>query len=88
MKTAGKSDLASSVMLAAGLNSHAQAMDAVDATVAAIRALTEAGTPVTIKGFGRFEMRDRSARNGRNPATGEAIQIPASRHLAFKAAKS
>lgn len=87
MKTASKSDIIDRVATDAGLTRSAAA-SAVDAAIAAIETLTEAGTPVTLKGFGRFEVRDRAARNGRNPATGEAIQIPASRHLAFKAAKS
>lgn len=44
-------------------------------------------TKVQITGFGTFETRRRSARMGRNPATGEAIQIEAKKYPAFKAAK-
>ena len=47
-----------------------------------------AGESVTIPGFGTFEVRERSARTGRNPQTGEAIDIAASRVPAFKAGKA
>ena len=43
---------------------------------------------VMIAGFGSFEVRNRPARNGRNPRTGEAVQVPASKAAAFKAGKA
>ena len=43
---------------------------------------------VQLLGFGTFEVRDRSARKGRNPQTGEEIDIPAARVPAFKAGKA
>lgn len=43
---------------------------------------------VQLVGFGTFEVRDRKARTGRNPQTGEEIKIPASRVPAFKAGKT
>ena len=46
-----------------------------------------AGGKVAISGFGTFEARRRKARTGRNPHTGEALDIPASRAPAFKAGK-
>lgn len=46
------------------------------------------GDVVRIHGFGTFEMKTRAARTGRNPATGEAIQIAESSTLHFKATKS
>ena len=46
-----------------------------------------AGRKVAISGFGTFEARARKARIGRNPHTGEALSIPASRAPAFKAGK-
>lgn len=46
-----------------------------------------AGGKVAISGFGTFEARGRKARVGRNPHTGEALDIPASRAPAFKAGK-
>lgn len=47
-----------------------------------------AGGKVQLVGFGTFEVRERAAREGKNPATGEAIQIPASKAPAFKAGKA
>ena len=46
-----------------------------------------AGEPVAIAGFGKFESKYRAARQGRNPATGETIQIAAKNQPTFKAAK-
>ena len=46
------------------------------------------GDEVTLFGLGKFEVRERAARNGRNPQTGEAITIPATKAPAFKAAKA
>ena len=46
------------------------------------------GQKVQIAGFGVFETKDREARPGRNPLTGENIQIPASRNPVFKAGKA
>lgn len=47
----------------------------------------DADREVSIAGFGKFETRRRKARQGRNPATGETIQIKATKVAAFKAAK-
>jgi DNA-binding protein HU-beta len=47
----------------------------------------DAGRDVSIAGFGKFETRRRSARTGRNPATGESIRIAAKKYPAFKAGK-
>ena len=47
----------------------------------------DAGGKVAIGGFGTFEARERVARAGRNPRTGESIEIAAKRYPAFKAAK-
>lgn len=46
------------------------------------------GEEVAIAGLGKFEVRERAARNGRNPQTGEAITIAASKTPAFKASKA
>ena len=61
---------------------------AVDAALEAIAGRLAAGESVTIPGFGTFEVRERGARAGRNPRTGEAIEIAASRSAAFKAGKA
>jgi DNA-binding protein HU-beta len=47
----------------------------------------DAGRKVAVSGFGTFETRNRKARQGRNPATGETIQIKATTYAAFKPAK-
>ena len=46
------------------------------------------GEKVQVLGFGTFALRERKSRRGRNPATGEAIQIPAAKVPAFKAGKT
>ena len=61
---------------------------AVNAVFEALSQAFEAGEKVQIMGFGSFEMRERAARAGRNPATGEAIEIPASTTPVFKASKA
>ncbi len=60
---------------------------AVDAVVGAITASLAKGEKISIAGFGNFEVRDRPARTGRNPRTGEPVQIEAKKAPAFKAAK-
>jgi DNA-binding protein HU-beta len=60
----------------------------IDGVVAAITSATAAGDEVNLTGFGRFKAADRAARLGRNPATGETIEIPASRKLTFSPAKA
>ena len=58
-----------------------------DPSVGLIAAELVTGGKVAISGFGTFEARPRKARIGRNPHTGEALDIPASRAPAFKAGK-
>ena len=60
----------------------------LDGAFAAIVAAASAGQEVALAGFGRFKVTDRAERQGRNPATGEAITIPASKKLAFTPAKT
>ena len=60
----------------------------LDALLEEIDACTSAGSKVAIQGWGQFEMKERAARTGRNPRTGEQIEIPASSRLTFKASKS
>ena len=64
--------------------------DATAAVEALFDVVTETladGERVQVIGFGSFEVRDRAARKGRNPQTGEEIEIPATKVPAFKAAK-
>ncbi|WP_018234038.1 HU family DNA-binding protein [Thioalkalivibrio thiocyanodenitrificans] len=65
----------------------AQAARAVDAMIDVISSALKGGDQVTIVGFGTFLVRERDARTGRNPRTGESIQIPASKMPSFKAGK-
>ena len=64
--------------------------DATAAVEALFDVVTETladGERVQVIGFGSFEVRDRAARKGRNPQTGEEIEIPATKVPAFKAGK-
>ena len=68
----------------AGL-SKKDAADAVDAFLETVEDALKRGSDVTFSGFGKFSVSERSAREGRNPATGERIQIAASRVPRFTA---
>jgi len=61
---------------------------AVEAVLSAITEALRAGEKVQLLGFGNFEIRERSARSGRNPQTGETIEIAASKVPAFRPGKS
>jgi DNA-binding protein HU-beta len=64
--------------------------DSTKAVEAVFEAITEAlasGQPVKLVNFGNFEVRERNARKGRNPQTGEEIEIDASKAPAFKPSK-
>ena len=72
-------------------NTEMSKKDAERAVSAMFEALGKAmaeGEKITISGFGTFEIKDRPARTGRNPATGESIEIAASKTPVFKAGKS
>ncbi|HTU29973.1 MAG TPA: HU family DNA-binding protein [Solirubrobacteraceae bacterium] len=79
-----KSEFVDQVADRAGL-SKKDAGDAVDAVLETIEDALKRGSDVTFSGFGKFSVSDRSAREGRNPATGEKIQIAASRVPKFTA---
>jgi len=66
----------------------AEAGRAVDAVVSSITAAMKDQDDVSLIGFGTFTVRDRAARTGRNPQTGETIQIAAAKVPAFKAGKA
>lgn len=68
--------------------SKADAGRAVDAVVNAITAAMKKQDDVSLIGFGTFTVRERAARSGRNPQTGETMQIPAAKVPAFKAGKA
>ena len=71
-----KRELVDAVAQGADL-SKSGAESAVDAVVEAISSALANGDKVTLPGFGTFEVRERAARTGRNPQTGETIQIAA-----------
>lgn len=64
------------------------AADALDSILDAIMDALRKGDKVTITGFGTYEVRQRKARVGRNPQTGEEITIPARKVAAFRAGKA
>jgi DNA-binding protein HU-beta len=75
--------------VAAGANlSKADAGRAVDAVVDAVASALKTGQQVSVVGFGTFSVKHRAARQGRNPRTGETINIPASNVPGFKAGKA
>lgn len=82
-----KAKLIDSVASAANL-SKADAGRAVDAVVGAIASALSDGEQVSVVGFGTFSVKHRAARSGRNPRTGETIQIAASNVPGFKAGKA
>ena len=65
--------------------SKKDAGDAVDAVLETIEDALKRGSDVTFSGFGKFSVSQRGAREGRNPATGEKIQISASKVPKFTA---
>jgi DNA-binding protein HU-beta len=79
-----KSEFVDQVADRAGL-SKKDAGDAVDAMLETIEGALKRGSDVTFSGFGKFSVSNRSAREGRNPATGERIHIAASRVPKFTA---
>ena len=65
--------------------SRRQAELAIDATLKTIEEQLASGSEITLTGFGKFHVADRAARQGRNPQTGQPIQIKASRVPRFSA---
>ncbi|WP_417291708.1 HU family DNA-binding protein [Cohnella cellulosilytica] len=68
--------------------SKKDATQAVDAVFDVISEALQSGDKVQLVGFGNFEVRERSARKGRNPQTGVEIEIPAGKIPAFKPGKA
>ena len=68
--------------------SKAAAGSAIDAVVGAVSGALAKGDSVTLVGFGTFSVAVRAARKGRNPRTGQEIQIKASKTPKFKAGKT
>ena len=69
-------------------STKADARKAVDLIFSTIADAAAKGEEVSLNGFGKFKVKDVSAREGRNPATGAAMTIAASRKLSFTVAKA
>ena len=82
-----KTELVVNVAEKAGID-RKRADKAVNALFETIKQALVEGDKVQVIGFGTFENRERSARKGRNPRTGEEIDIPASKLPSFKAGKA
>ena len=84
MGTVNKGDLIRETAAKAGV-SLGTAKDVVEHFLEGISGHAEAGDTVSFIGFGKFSVKARPARTGRNPATGTPVEIPESRKLNFKA---
>ncbi|MGB8840268.1 MAG: HU family DNA-binding protein [Aliidongia sp.] len=82
-----KNELVDAVATATELK-KAEATKAVDSVFEAIGSALKKGDEVRLVGFGTFSVQDREASEGRNPRTGEKIQIAASKQAKFKAGKT
>ena len=82
-----KNELVASVSEASGL-SKVDAAKAVDGVFESITGALKSGGDVRIVGFGTFSVANRAATTGRNPRTGESIQIPASKRPKFSVGKA
>ena len=82
-----KNDLVAAVASRSGL-SKADTAKAVDGVIDSITSSLSGGTEVRLVGFGTFSVSRRAATTGRNPRSGEKIQIPASNQPKFKAGKA
>ncbi|MFG6284814.1 HU family DNA-binding protein [Sphingomonas sp. ABOLH] len=80
-------ELAKGVAAATG-STEANAKAAIAAVFDQIADAAAKGDEVSITGFGKFAVKDRPERQGRNPATGEAMTIAASKKVSFTAAKA
>jgi DNA-binding protein HU-beta len=82
-----KSELIDAIAAAADL-SKADAGRALDATIESISGALKKGDTVSLVGFGTFQVKERAAREGRNPQTGATIKIAAAKVPGFKAGKA
>ena len=82
-----KSELIDAIAASAEIP-KASAGRALDAVIASITGALKGGDSVALIGFGTFDVKERAARTGRNPQTGQPIEIKASRVPSFKAGKA
>jgi len=81
-----KAELVTAIAKGAGITKK-QADDALKAAVESVSNALKKGERVAIPGLGIFSVRERAARKGRNPRTGDVIDIPARKVVVFKPAK-
>ncbi|MEY2707369.1 MAG: hypothetical protein RIR85_758 [Pseudomonadota bacterium] len=84
--TITKAELSDALFDQVGLNKR-EAKDLIDSFFETISASLDAGVDVKISGFGNFQLREKSARPGRNPKTGELVPISARRVVTFHASQ-
>jgi integration host factor subunit alpha len=84
--TITKAELSDALFDQVGLNKR-EAKDLIDSFFETICKSLEAGVDVKISGFGNFQLREKSARPGRNPKTGELVPISARRVVTFHASQ-
>lgn len=82
-----KSELIDAIATGADIPKTAAAK-ALDAVIDSVTAALQKGEDVTLVGFGTFYVGERSARSGRNPRTGDTIEIAAAKQPKFRAGKS
>ena len=82
-----KAELIKSIAEKSGLTQK-QADVALDGFIETVKETLAKGEDISLVGFGSFDVQERAARTGRNPATGEEIQIAASKAPRFKAGKA
>lgn len=82
----GKAEIVAQVADRTGMK-KADVQRVIDETLHEIREAIGSGESVTLRGFGNFKVTEREARTGRNPRTGEPIEIPAGQRVSFKLSK-
>ncbi|ODC03676.1 DNA-binding protein HU [Terasakiispira papahanaumokuakeensis] len=82
-----KSELIDAIAASADIP-KASAGRALDALIETVSGSLQKGEPVVLVGFGTFDVKDRAARTGRNPQTGQPIQIAAAKVPSFKPGKA
>ena len=82
-----KAELIDNIAEKSGLN-KTQASDALNAFIESVGEALENNDSISLVGFGTFSVKDRKARTGRNPKTGDPLEIPASKVPSFKAGKN
>jgi len=70
------------------LTTKGEAARAVETAFETVREALNAGDKVVISNFGTFRVKSRQARHGRNPKTGESVEVPPRRGVRFKASKN